>query len=174
MCKPASLKPALRPNIVHLSEIPPGYNLDLSKSSHFRVNFSVGQAAASALDPSHNEFFNLATDIVPLVYFSAEALRLATTADGGSGLDRGGGGAAPALSEAVRMCIFATVLQHATSLFSHTFSCCSPRASRTVKHDEKHSHPFWPALETETLPPLAVPGFTLGRVGVWTTAADPH
>ena len=95
MCKPASLKPALRPNIVHLSEIPPGYNLDLSKSSHFRVNFSVGQAAASALDPSHNEFFNLATDIVPLVYFSAEALRLATTADGGSVLDRGGGGAAP-------------------------------------------------------------------------------
>ena len=88
MCKPASLKPALRPNIVHLSEIPPGYNLDLSKSSHFRVNFSVGQAAASALDPSHNEFFNLATDIVPLVYFSAAALRLATAADGG-GSDSG-------------------------------------------------------------------------------------
>mmetsp|Transcript_16356 Transcript_16356/g.49334 ORF Transcript_16356/g.49334 Transcript_16356/m.49334 type:complete len:131 (-) Transcript_16356:1391-1783(-) len=89
----------------------------ISESSRADLNFSVGQAAASALDPSHNEFFNLATDIVPLVYFSAAALRLATAADGGgsdSGLDgnglddRGGGGEAPSLSEAVRMCIFAT------------------------------------------------------------------
>lgn len=96
----------------------------MSKSSGFRVDHSWKAAATTALVPSHNEFWNCITDVLPLCFFFATGLALPAM----GGYDR-----APVwFREAVLHTTGATCVQHVCSLVAHTFACVSARMSHTI------------------------------------------
>ena len=66
----AAQRHATMPTIVRLTRVPPGYNLDaLPKSTGYRINHSILEAALSCFEPRHNEFWNILTEIAPLLFF---------------------------------------------------------------------------------------------------------
>ena len=117
------------PHIVRLTRVPPGYNLDaLPKSTGYRINHSIREAALSCFEPGHNEFWNILTEIAPLLFFTFIAGELSLRDYCGEASEC----EARTLRQAAIATLLATTLQHAASLFAHVFSCCSARASRVV------------------------------------------
>ena len=51
---------------VSFRSLPMGFNWDTTKLKGFRVNMTYWQAFCSIIDPSHNEFWNITTDWVPM------------------------------------------------------------------------------------------------------------
>eukprot|EP00964_Phaeocystis_antarctica_P027763 scaffold15656_cov69-Phaeocystis_antarctica.AAC.3 len=50
-----------------LAAVPQAWEVDTTKLRGFRIKLTWKRAALSIADPSHNDFFNMLTDIVPLV-----------------------------------------------------------------------------------------------------------
>lgn len=78
---------------------------------------------ASCFQWNHNEFANIQTELLPIGYFSAVCLWLATETFEGAQAE---------LQQAVLATTLGTVLQHSCSLVAHVFSCISPRLSHTI------------------------------------------
>ena len=107
---------------VSFRSLPMGFNWDTTKLKGFRVNMTYWQAFCSIIDPSHNEFWNITTDWVPMVMFFACAAYFyaANTA-------------MPApIREACAMSALFTGVQHTVSLVAHVFQCVSTRVSHSI------------------------------------------
>ncbi|KAJ1620226.1 hypothetical protein T492DRAFT_1079307 [Pavlovales sp. CCMP2436] len=111
--------------LVHtLTSLPPGYSVDVTKSSGFRVNVSWTEAAIYALAPGHNEFWNCLTDVLPCIFFAAAGFAMAPSATFKA--------TPPELQSAILWTIAGTCLQHMCSLASHMFTSVSARMSHAI------------------------------------------
>ena len=141
-CKPARARRDWRdqaaaartmPTLVRLAACPPGYSFDLSKTTAYRIDFTIREAALSCFAPGHNEFWNIMTELAPLLFFLCVAADIAQRDDGCEPTRAADGTCtSQTLHRAGVATVLATTLQHAASLFAHTFTCCSARASRVV------------------------------------------
>eukprot|EP01050_Picozoa_sp_SAG11_P010628 SAG11_NODE_1075_length_5967_cov_7.848841_1_plen_363_part_00 len=102
-----------------------GYSCDCSKLTGFRCELSVGAAARSAFSLQHNESMNIVTEVAPMLYFLGSMVTfLAQWREHA---------AAPAhLRHAFVLTMLFTVVQHLSSLVSHTFNCVSARLSHAM------------------------------------------
>lgn len=110
--------------LVHLEALPPGYSVDITKRTGFRVNLTWREAALGALAPGHNEFYNCLTDVLPIVFFASSGLVLAASeAFAATPLE---------MRHAIVWTIAGTCVQHACSLVSHMFTSVSARMSHAI------------------------------------------
>ncbi|KAG8466419.1 hypothetical protein KFE25_002175 [Diacronema lutheri] len=110
--------------LVMLDALPPGYSVDTTKRSGFRINASWREAALYALAPGHNEFWNCLTDVLPLAFFAASAFALAATDAFATTPSE--------LRLAIVWTIAGTCVQHLCSLVSHMFTTVSARLSHSI------------------------------------------
>jgi len=108
-----------------LEDMPRGYCCDCSKFRGHRCDLSAWEALSSSLSPRHNEFWNVLTDVVPLLFFVVAALDTVR-------VDTAFTASSISLQRGFLATAFFTVLQHACSFVAHTFSACSPRLSHTI------------------------------------------
>ena len=121
----ASAGASTRNELLCLAAVPLAWDLDATKLNGFRIDLTWRKAALSVVDTSHNEFWNLWTDVVPLLTFAASCLHVCSE----------GPPPQPASADlyyAIVATIAATVFQHAASLFAHTFFCVSARLSHAI------------------------------------------
>ena len=109
-----------------LEAMPSGYCCDCSKTRGFRCDQSISEAILTALSPSHNEFYNVVTDIGPLIFFIYAFVDAVY-------FDRHTYGAAPAhVQAAFAATSLSTIFQKFSSLVAHTLCGCGPRLSHTI------------------------------------------
>jgi len=110
-----------------LAAMPSAWACDCSKRSGFRCGQTPRQAVRSALSPTHNEFWNILTDLLPMVFFLGAAATMAL------GYGRAEYAAAPSWQRhSFLLTTTFTAVQHMLSLFAHTFSSVNARLSHTV------------------------------------------
>ena len=110
-----------------LTAMPATWACDCSKRSGFRCGQTPAQAIRTALSPRHNEFYNILTDLLPMVFFFGAAAASAL------GYGRPAYDAAPSwLRHSFLLTTTFTAIQHLLSLFAHTFSSVSAQLSHTV------------------------------------------
>eukprot|EP00308_Calcidiscus_leptoporus_P005580 CAMPEP_0119398766 /NCGR_PEP_ID=MMETSP1334-20130426/141016_1 /TAXON_ID=127549 /ORGANISM="Calcidiscus leptoporus, Strain RCC1130" /LENGTH=278 /DNA_ID=CAMNT_0007422641 /DNA_START=247 /DNA_END=1080 /DNA_ORIENTATION=+ len=103
--------------------MPSGFAADMSKVHGFRVGLSWQCAALTLLDWSHNEFWNMVTDLLPAGFLMATSLAAWSQYDSSED---------GALLAAYAATTLASAVQHMCSLASHAFCCVSPRISHSV------------------------------------------
>lgn len=100
-----------------------GWILDTSKTrGHLVVRGSPSIFSTSlqaALDPSTNEFWNILTDFLPMIFFIVTAITTSTAPDG-------------VLQQAVVADAWATAVQHACSMVAHAACHASARLSQAI------------------------------------------
>lgn len=105
------------------------WSWDLSKVRGHRFDTSPWRAALTCLDPSANEFWNVLTEILPVLHFSWVTLELLA----GLALGRGSFASSPRpMAFAVLFTCSGTIAQHAASLVSHVGRSVSPRLSHSI------------------------------------------
>ena len=107
-----------------LAAVPQAWEVDTTKLRGFRIKLTWKRAALSIGDPSHNDFFNMMTDLVPLVAVGAVCAQLCYA-----------GPPRPTSTElhaAIVATTAATTFQHVCSLVGHTFYVCSARLSHAI------------------------------------------
>ena len=109
--------------VVSIGLVPSGYGVDRTKRDGFRIQFTASEAAASILRRDHNEFANMATDVLPAIFFAA-----ATVATCIMPLD----GTPLAFRQAVAGVFVSSCVQHLSSLFAHCFQAMSAELSYAV------------------------------------------
>ena len=90
-----------------------------------RSTAETGGSGPAGSDASHNEFWNMLTDLAPLLAFPAAAAAAAA-------LDPHYAAAPPHVRWAFLLTCVGTALQHAASLGAHTFCCVSAKLSHGV------------------------------------------
>ena len=122
--KPTSAARARAPTLLALAAVPQAWEVDRTKLHGFRIKLTWKRAALSIVDPSHNDFFNIVTDILPMVAVKAVCAHLCHA-----------GPPRPAsieLHAAIVATTAATTFQHLCSLAGHTFYVCSARLSHAI------------------------------------------
>jgi hypothetical protein len=115
-----------RPSIrwLALAAVPQVWDVDTTKLRGFRIKLTWRRAALSIADPSHNDFFNMMTDILPMLAVGAVCAHLYSA-----------GPLRPTSTElhaAIVTTTAATTFQHLCSLVGHTFYVCSARLSHAI------------------------------------------
>lgn len=110
--------------LVDVGALPPGYSVDITKRTGFRVDVSWREAAVYALAPGHNEFWNCLTDVLPIAFFASAGFALTST--------RAFAATPLELRHAIVWTIAGTCVQHVCSLASHMFTSVSARMSHAI------------------------------------------
>eukprot|EP00965_Chrysotila_dentata_P196301 6177493-Pleurochrysis_carterae.AAC.2 len=122
---PLHFKTAGKLVVWSIHAVPPGYAKDMSKFDGFRVGLSWQEATLTMLDPTHNEFWNIVTDLLPAIFLCTSSASI--------GFGCAVAGDQRALQDAFVATTLASAFQHFCSLAAHAFSCVSPRMSHAVR-----------------------------------------
>jgi predicted membrane channel-forming protein YqfA (hemolysin III family) len=110
--------------VITLAELPVGYAVcNPYVTRGYRASTSLTSAALSMFEANHNEFWNIWSDIAPLIYFAHHSRVIL----GRQRFDQLG-----AQDLAFVGAILATVLQHLLSTIAHTFACMSADVSTSI------------------------------------------
>lgn len=105
------------------------WSWDVSKTrGHSFDTPSLLHALLFCLDPNSNEFWNVFTEILPILHLGLVALELAGVLDLGHDLS----GGSPQLRRAVIGTLLGAAAQHACSLVAHAGRSVSPRLSHSI------------------------------------------
>lgn len=104
------------------------WSWDSSKMRGHRFDTSAWHAMITCLDPNSNEFWNVLTEVMPMLHLSLLAFELMGAIDLGHDLS----GSSRELRHAIIGTLLGSAVQHACSLVAHVYRSVSPRLSHSI------------------------------------------